>query len=332
MSSVENLNKIFLEFCDDLSNVIPEYKEAINNAKKRIEENPSTKYYLEYFFRHCIPYSLDITSTNPENLKEMNLVHGVKFKHVWDKEISFASKHALWRYLHTFYFLVQSYPKLDRVIEKYADNEISFASKHALWRYLHTFYFLVQSYPKLDRVIEKYADNENIGKIKFALEQHDTNVQNIMKASERFAADALRETGSIPNLGKCFEGMDEKKFEEKFLNSSIGNLAKEISEDLDVNDLKCMENPDDLLKTLVGGGGDGKGLGNIIHKISDKLQTKLSNGQLSEDALMKEATQMMGMLNPALQSMGGKGGMGDLFSMMGGLMGAGGGKKKGKKK
>ena len=43
MSSVENLNKIFLEFCDDLSNVIPEYKEAINNAKKRIEENPSTK-------------------------------------------------------------------------------------------------------------------------------------------------------------------------------------------------------------------------------------------------------------------------------------------------
>jgi len=295
MSSVENLNKIFLEFCDDLSNVIPEYKEAINNAKKRIEENPSTKYYLEYFFRHCIPYSLDITSTNPENLKEMNLVHGVKFKHVWDKEISFASK-------------------------------------HALWRYLHTFYFLVQSYPKLDRVIEKYADNENIGKIKFALEQHDTNVQNIMKASERFAADALRETGSIPNLGKCFEGMDEKKFEEKFLNSSIGNLAKEISEDLDVNDLKCMENPDDLLKTLVGGGGDGKGLGNIIHKISDKLQTKLSNGQLSEDALMKEATQMMGMLNPALQSMGGKGGMGDLFSMMGGLMGAGGGKKKGKKK
>jgi hypothetical protein len=48
---------------------------------------------------------------------------------------------------------------------------------------------------------------------------------------------------------------------------------------------------------------------------------------------MKEATQMMGMLNPALASMGmggGKGGMGDLFSMMGGLMG-GGGKKKSKK-
>ena len=70
-----------------------------------------------------------------------------------------------------------------------------------------------------------------------------------------------------------------------------------------------------------------------------KLQSKMASGQLNQDMLMKEATQMMGMLNPALQSMGlggmggGKGGkgmegMGNLFSMMGGLMGGGGGKKK----
>jgi len=129
-----------------------------------------------------------------------------------------------------------------------------------------------------------------------------------------------------------FEGMDEKKFEESFLNSNIGNLAKEISQDLDLSDLKNLESPDDLMKTLMGGSTDG-GLGNIIQKVSTKLQSKLSSGQLNEEALMKEATQMMGMLNPALASMGmggGKGGMGDLFSMMGGLMG-GGGKKKSKK-
>ena len=50
MSTVENLNKIFLEFCDDLTNVVPEFSKALENAKKRIEEKPDTKYYLEYFF------------------------------------------------------------------------------------------------------------------------------------------------------------------------------------------------------------------------------------------------------------------------------------------
>ena len=153
-----------------------------------------------------------------------------------------------------------------------------------------------------------------------------------MNSSAKFAEEILKDQAK--NTTKpVFEGMDDKKFEDSFLNSNIGNLAKEISEDLDLNDLKNIESPDDLMKTLMGGGENG-GLGNIIQKVSSKLQTKLANGQLNEEALMKEATQMMGMLNPALQSMGsmsGKGsGMGDLFSMMGGLMGGGGKKKKSK--
>ena len=36
ISSVENLNKIFLEFCDDLENVVPSKKELIDNARKKI--------------------------------------------------------------------------------------------------------------------------------------------------------------------------------------------------------------------------------------------------------------------------------------------------------
>lgn len=310
MSSVESLNKVFLEFCDDLVNVDSSHTQAIENVKKRIVENSSTKYYLEYFFRHCLSYASEITSCNPEGLSSMSIIHGVKFGDI------------------------------------YTDN-LSVSSRHALWRYLHTFYLLVQSYPKLSRVVEKYADNENIEKIKETLANHDEFLKNIMNSSAKFAEDILREQAKkseassesgnpLPNL---FDGMDEKKFEDTFLNSNIGNLAKEISQDLDLNDLKGLESPDDLMKSLMGGGEGG--IGNIIQKVSSKLQSKLASGQLNEQALMNEATQMMGMLNPALQSMGmgsmsgkggmgGMGGMGDLFSMMGGLMG--GGKKKKSKK
>jgi len=191
---------------------------------------------------------------------------------------------------------------------------------------------------------------ENLSKIREALSKHDSNLKGIMDSGARFAEEIIRdqaqkhaesttedtEDGSTPSVSKLFEGMDEKKFEDSFLNSSIGNLAKEISEDLDMNDFKGMEDPNDLMKNLFGGvGGENGNLGNIIQKVSSKLQTKLASGQLNEEMLMKEASQMMGMLNPALQSMaggggkGGMGGMGDLFSMMGGLMG--GGKKKSKK-
>jgi hypothetical protein len=287
-------------------------KESIESAKKKIVENGSTKYYLEYFFRHSLPYSTAITSCNSDQLSDMNLVHGVKFADIYS-------------------------------------NCPSLSSKHALWRYLHTFYLLVQSYPKLDKIIEKYETHENIAKIKEALANHDDNLKNIMASSAKFAEDILKEqaakqeaeagtgagAGPLPNL---FEGMDEGKFEEKFMNSSIGNLAKEISQDLDLSDLQNLESPDDLMKAFMNGGSGG--LGGIIQKVSSKLQTKLASGDLNEEALMKDATQMMGMLNPALQSMGlggmgggGKGGkgmegMGNLFSMMGGLMGGGGGKKK----
>ena len=316
MSSVENLNKIFIEFCDDLENIIPSHVEFITNAKKRITENSSTKYYLEYFFRHCIPYSPEITSCNVEQLKEMNVIHGIKFEDIYS-------------------------------------NCISVTSKQALWRYLHTFYLLVQSYTKIDKIIEKYINNENIAKIKEGLSKHDENLTNIMTSSTKFAEEILKDqakneptpdggdnsSNKMPNF---FEGMDEKKFEDKFMNSSIGTLAKEISQDLDLSDLQGLESPDDLMKSLMGGGGGS--LGNIIQKVSSKLQTKLASGQLNEEALMKDATQMMGMLNPALQSMGmggmsgggggkgGGGGMGNLFSMMGGLMSGGGKKKKSSKK
>lgn len=318
MSSVENLNKIFLEFCDDLVLVNSSKKESIESSKKRILENASTKYYLEYFFRHGLPYSTAITSCNSDQLSDMNLLHGVKFKDVYS-------------------------------------NCPSLSSKHAMWRYLHTFYLLVQSYTKLNKIIEKYETYENIPKIKEALTNHDDNLKNIMASSAKFAEDILKEqatkheaeteagsgagAGPLPGL---FEGMDEGKFEEKFMNSSIGNLAKEISQDLDLSDLQNLESPDDLMKAFMNGGSGG--LGSIIQKVSSKLQTKLASGDLNEEALMKDATQMMGMLNPALQSMGlggmggggggGKGmeGMGNLFSMMGGLMGGGKKKKHTKKK
>ena len=44
--------------------------------------------------------------------------------------------------------------------------------------------------------------------------------------------------------------MDEKDFENKFLNSGIGNLAKEISEEINPADLEGLNNPEDLFSSF----------------------------------------------------------------------------------
>ena len=92
MSSVENLNKVFLELCEDLNNVVSGFEEYIENARKRIQENPSTKYYLEYYFRHCLPYADKITSCEESGLLDMNILHGVKFGDVYKRNFPITSK------------------------------------------------------------------------------------------------------------------------------------------------------------------------------------------------------------------------------------------------
>ena len=304
MSKVENLNKTFLEFCDDLENVLPSHKKYIDNAREKINANNKTKYYLEYYFRHCFPYVNEITLCDQNGLSDMSILHGVKFSDVF--------------------------------------SNVNLGSQHALWKYLHTFYLLIQSYSSLDKIVEKYHDLDNIQKIKDNLENHDQLLKNIMNSSTKFAEEILKEQASNinPEEAKNFandfmKNVDEKDFENKFLNSGIGNLAKEISNEIDPKELENLQNPQDLFGALLGGNGNAGGLQNIIKTVGDKLQNKMQNGEIDQNALMQEASSMMGMLGPAMQGMGGAGGMGGLGEMMnmfGGMGMSGKKKKRGKSK
>jgi hypothetical protein len=115
---------------------------------------------------------------------------------------------------------------------------------------------------------------------------------------------------------------------EKFENTKIGSLAREISNEIDIKDLDISD-PSQLLdfRNLTNSNNV---LGNIISKVSNKIQNKISDGELSQTDLMNEALSLMGMMNS-----GGGGGDNNLFSsilnnplfseMLGGV---GGGKKK----
>ena len=85
----------------------------------------------------------------------------------------------------------------------------------------------------------------------------------------------------------------------EFLNNSrIGDLAKEISQDIDIGNLN-LDKPEDLLNMDSIFSGDNPVLGDIIGKVSSKISNKIASGELKQEDLMQEALAMMSKLNGA---------------------------------
>jgi hypothetical protein len=104
-------------------------------------------------------------------------------------------------------------------------------------------------------------------------------------------------------------------FEETLSNSSIGSLAREIAQDIDIDGLN-IDSPEDLFK-----GENSKVIGDIVNKVTSNLQTKIKNGSLNQEQIMQEAMSLMGsmgnndMLKNMMNAMGSMGmgaGMGSM--------------------
>lgn len=142
-------------------------------------------------------------------------------------------------------------------------------------------------------------------------------------------------------------GIDMNSIEE----TSLGKLAKEILEDIDISKLKDSIGDDgDVLKAI---SDPNSGFADLLTNVSKKMATKISSGEIKQENLLQDAMKFATMM-PGMFSQGGaaKGGnnanmpdMSSMMSMMGSMMGgmnnndmnsfmkemAGGNKKGGKK-
>jgi hypothetical protein len=76
-------------------------------------------------------------------------------------------------------------------------------------------------------------------------------------------------------------------------NSFIGSLAKEISNDINIDDLN-IESPADIMKMMDFSSGQNNAVGNIVKKVTSKISEKINKGELDQDNLIKEVMNMMG--------------------------------------
>ena len=105
-------------------------------------------------------------------------------------------------------------------------------------------------------------------------------------------------------------------------NTTLGKLAKEILEDVDIDKLqKSMDKNGDVLKSL---GDPDSGFGDIISNVSQKMASKLSSGELNQQNLMQDAMKFASMMpgmfgnenNVGSKKNAGMGNMGNMGNMM----------------
>jgi hypothetical protein len=194
-----------------------------------------------------------------------------------------------------------------------------------IWKYIEALYLYSLTYMKLnnesgpmEEEVRKYM--ETIG---FNSENFNKILNNLQESTPTKQEDGTPNNNIPPEM---------EKMADTLFGGMIGNLAKEIAGELKTDDLDT-NNPQELLQNLFS--PDKGNLMNLVQNISGKLQTKLDNGQLDQQALFNEATSIMtnlqnmpGMEN-VMKNMAGGGGAGGMpgfdpsmmANLMSGLMG-----------
>jgi len=100
-------------------------------------------------------------------------------------------------------------------------------------------------------------------------------------------------------LQNLSENKDEPK-EDMLSNGLIGNLAKELASDINLDDMNLNmddenANIGDIFGKLMSGDNPMKFM-NLIQDVGKKIQTKLTSGNVNQGDLLNEAQNMMGML------------------------------------
>jgi hypothetical protein len=189
-------------------------------------------------------------------------------------------------------------------------DKISGQDAHTIWVYYYIFRILAVAYDddtqsildkclEIVRAMQTGASKEDVESMLSEVLDDDLH-ELFAKLGEH--SKEIEGDGGSASPGDCgVPALDEtlKVFE----NSKIGNLAKEISSELDFSSLN-IDKPEDVLN-LANLSGSNNVLGNIVSKVSDKIQSKISSGELSQAELVGEAASLLGMLNNTLGDAGG---------------------------
>tara|TARA_B110001469_G_scaffold127165_1_gene147001 strand:+ start:2811 stop:3713 length:903 start_codon:yes stop_codon:yes gene_type:complete len=126
-------------------------------------------------------------------------------------------------------------------------------------------------------------------------------VENLKKKRDNEDDTDVSENKDLLNMIDNLSNKSKDVTEDMIENGLIGNLAKELANDINLDDMNLNldesgdNNIGDIFGKLMGGDNPMKFM-NLIQNVGKKIQSKLDDGGLDQSKLLDEAQNMMGLL------------------------------------
>lgn len=317
MSDVpKNFKTVIIDLVNDLTVVYPEYTFMWSMWLSADDAE------YEKLFKHCLAVFperfFDIMYTNADIFKSDSTLNvmflpNVNFRLLFNCEgISENTKTSIWKYLQLILMTVLGSVKNVADFGDAADIFSAMNEKDLQEKMAETMEEINQFFSK-DK-----SESESESDFKFDENHFSETIDGMKEAFE----SAFKEGDDTD------EGLGGFKFPKPeilqehlkgLLEGKLGKLAKEFTEEFtddmksvfddgDMNDAKSSK---DILMKIIK---NPQKMMLIMKKLTDKLQTKMKNGDISQDEMMEEMQDLM-------EKMKGMGGKGDLADLMKGFSG-----------
>lgn len=299
-----NFKNVVFDMTADLSTTFPEYASVWTKWQNPSQDELRELYtycseiYPERFFDILYQNDSLFTKREEENKKSTFFLPGMDFRILYhDANITDTTKSAIWKYLQLMLFTIAGTIK----------DKTCFGTNTA------------QMFANID----ESAFNSKLTETISSLSDFFSNLSDPSKTPEGGGEEAGEES-SGEDGGKAGEEAGEEagdaktvpSFEELFghlkglFDGKIGKLAQELAEEIsgDINQLfdksefENATNSADILKQMMK---DPSKIKELVRIVSEKLSTKMRNGEISQDELMKEIAELLGKMKNAAGSKGG---------------------------
>jgi hypothetical protein len=290
-TNIEYFNYNLKLFVLDIIKIFPELEEALKEyyAEVLTEDTSNEDKFIKRYMRKMTDYKQHISQKNNDIFNEsIHVLKGVDFKELWEKkEMKESIKNTIWDYIQTLFVIGETIVSDSNSIKK-----------------------LVENFKKLQNVDEgNAADNstnvddnsDSTTSKKQLIEDGEVDTSNDCEDLSDDTPDNDQVLEMLKSLSEKTSQNDNPAFNEELINNGlIGNLAKELSEDINLDDFNLNMNEDnsnvgEVFSNLISGDNPMKFM-NLIQNVGQKIQSKLSDGNIDQSKLVEEAQKMMGML------------------------------------
>lgn len=329
-----NFKSIITDFTRDLTTTFPEYSYLWSKWSQNTITDVETEDLFKYILMIYPSRFFDILYENETIFKiddetNVNFLPNVNFRLLYNCEnITENTKKSIWKYLQLILFTIvgtikdkTNFGDTTNMFEGIDENDLQTKLAETMDNMTDFFKNLEKNFENMngnntDEEVPNLVDPD-MEKIHKEFEDAFENIfKNVPQEGDN-EEGSLPKMNGLPNIKNIHEHL-KTLFEGK-----IGKLAKEMAEEISEefktelqDDLQDIKNPQDAIKHLMK---DPKKLMDLMKKVGNKLDTKMQNGEISRDELMKEAQGLLGKM----KDIGGGDELNRMFKEMAKKMGMG---------